>query len=131
VNVPKLKAAVRQRDGHRCTLCGMTNDEHLALHGKQLHVHRQVPNSPYTLDGSYTVCQACHGSLPKSSPGTDDIYRRGKSLMVYVQPALRHVLDEVVDESDPKTNATAVVETALRRYFASIGKWPRSGRGDG
>jgi hypothetical protein len=57
--------------------------------------------------------------------------RSGLSLHVYVQPALRQVLDEVVDESDPKTNATAVVETALRRYFASIGKWPRSGRGDG
>jgi hypothetical protein len=34
------------------------------------------------------------------------------------------LLDELVSESDPKTNATAIVETALRRYFASIGRTP-------
>jgi hypothetical protein len=40
------------------------------------------------------------------------------------------MLDEVVDQSDPKTNATAVVETALRRYFTSIGKWPPPALGE-
>jgi hypothetical protein len=30
----RIKADVRKRDGHRCTVCGMTNDEHLATYGR-------------------------------------------------------------------------------------------------
>jgi hypothetical protein len=124
VTVAKIKEAVRQRDGHSCTLCGMSNDEHVALHGKQLHVHRRVPNSPYTLDGSFTVCQTCHGSLPKSSPGTDDIYRCGKSLMVYLQPSLRRVIEEAADRN--RRSLTSEVAIALEKYLSELGMWPPS-----
>jgi hypothetical protein len=50
--------------------------------------------------------------------------RRGVPLHVYVDPDIRDVLDAVVDESEPHTSQKAVVELALRRYFASIGRWP-------
>jgi hypothetical protein len=41
----RVKRAVRERDGHRCTECGMTNEEHLPRWGRGLHVHRTVPGS--------------------------------------------------------------------------------------
>lgn len=70
MNVLQIKAAVRERDRHRCTLCGMSRDEHFARYGQDLHVHRVVPRSLYRVDEScVTVCRACHGSLPKTIRG--------------------------------------------------------------
>jgi 5-methylcytosine-specific restriction endonuclease McrA len=68
-----VKEKVRQRDGYRCTRCGMTNEEHQRLYrnqhgGKSLEVHRLVPGSKYTLEGCVTLCYACHQAFPKSPP---------------------------------------------------------------
>lgn len=60
-----IKAAVRQRDGYVCTKCGMTDAEHQSVYQQTLQVHRLTPGGPYTLDGCVTVCQGCHGKLPK------------------------------------------------------------------
>jgi hypothetical protein len=68
--VGAIKQAVRERDGMRCTLCGMTNEEHKARYGgKSLHVHRKEPGGPYTVDGCITLCHACHGPQPKKPRG--------------------------------------------------------------
>jgi hypothetical protein len=64
----QIKAAVRERDGHRCVHCGMTAEEHRQLFGANLQVHRKVPGSAYTLEGCETVCQRCHGPLPRRAP---------------------------------------------------------------
>jgi hypothetical protein len=59
-----VKEAVRKRDGYRCTRCGMTNDEHKAVTGRALEVHRLTPASAYTLEGCTTLCQRCHDTTP-------------------------------------------------------------------
>jgi hypothetical protein len=69
LSVHKLKAAIRLRDGMRCVVCDLTNEEHLAKFGRQLDVHRTSPGSVYTLDGCVTVCRPCHGGLPRTPRG--------------------------------------------------------------
>ena len=68
----EIKAAVRKRDGNRCVECGMANDEHLQLFGSSLEVHRITPGSPYTLEGTATLCKRCHGPKPRSPRGKRD-----------------------------------------------------------
>ncbi len=60
-----MKSAVRERDGHACTKCNMTEAEHRELFGTDLHVHRLLPGSVYTLDGCVTLCMPCHGPEPR------------------------------------------------------------------
>jgi hypothetical protein len=124
VNLLDLKDAVRARDGYRCTGCGLPNAEHIHLHGRALDVHRVIPRSTYTLDGCITVCRRCHGPLPKAGPYTRDLASRLQSLHTSIHPDLAETLARVVAESDPPMTQKAVVELALRRYFASIARWP-------
>lgn len=65
----EVKAAVRARDGNRCTECGMTFEEHEQRYGSDLDVHRLTPRSRYTLEGCVTLCKSCHGPKPKHSNG--------------------------------------------------------------
>lgn len=73
MNALKIKAAVRARDGHVCTRCGMTAAEHRARTGRTLEVHRRLPGSPYTVDGCVTLCRGCHGKEQKSPPGPGEV----------------------------------------------------------
>src|SRR4051794_7677046 len=72
----QIKAAVRTRDGHACTLCGLSNADHLKLYGRQLDVHRVVPRSAYSTQPGvcFTTCRPCHRKLPKAPRGTPDYY---------------------------------------------------------
>lgn len=65
----KIKREIRQRDGWRCTECGLSDEEHHELYGKTLEVHRIIPGSSYDLEGCTTLCRACHGSKPKRENG--------------------------------------------------------------
>lgn len=64
--------AIRTRDGHCCTRCGMTDAEHLALHGRMLNVHHIIhfaishDDAPGNLT---TVCSTCHKRLEQSFLG--------------------------------------------------------------
>ena len=69
MSVTKVKAAVRCRDGYRCTRCGMTHEEHVARYGKTLDVHRVVPGSVYTEPACVTLCRKCHGPQPRCPRG--------------------------------------------------------------
>lgn len=63
----EIKDAVRLRDGMRCTVCGVTNDEHKATTGKQLEVHRVQQGSAYSAapGACVTLCRKCHDGEPR------------------------------------------------------------------
>jgi hypothetical protein len=106
-----VKAAVRQRDGHCCTRCGMTNAAHLLRYKKSLHVHRLEPGSVYTVAGCVTLCYACHGpeprlprSLPKPRVDAEVLHLartvaafRKVTLAEYLSEALRPVVTKDFD----------------------------------
>jgi len=64
-----VKATVRERDGQRCTKCGMTHEKHLERYGRSLEVHRLTPGSAYTVEGCVTLCIPCHGPEPRRPSG--------------------------------------------------------------
>lgn len=60
------KAAI-DRDGHECTICGMTMAEHVDEHNCELHVHHINPLGTYDspedaneLSNLITLCRRCH-----------------------------------------------------------------------
>lgn len=61
----KIKRLIRERDGYKCTECGMTNEEHKSRYGKSLDVHRKTPGSTYAFSNSVTLCKKCHGPKEK------------------------------------------------------------------
>lgn len=69
----EVKAAVRARDNHCCTKCGMTAAEHRNLYRRTLDVHRLVPGSLYTVEACVTICRRCHKSQPKRKRGQPDL----------------------------------------------------------
>ena len=102
-----IKAAVRDRDGYRCTKCGMTAAEHRERYrGRTLDVHRLSPGSEYTVEGCVTLCRKCHGPEPKQKSGTtgrvsfdadDEVVRRA----IYIAAAMtgkshNDVLNDIV-----------------------------------
>jgi hypothetical protein len=66
MTVLEIKAAVRDRDGHACTKCGMSATAHRVRFGRDLEVHRKMPGSAYTIEGCVTLCRPCHWPEPKS-----------------------------------------------------------------
>jgi hypothetical protein len=125
MNVLALKEAVRARDGYRCTACGMTNQEHIALHGRQLDVHRKTPGSLYAADETCTtLCIGCHGPQPRRERGQPDLActRLRLSLHVYVPPPLRRAIEEAAERN--RRSLTAELEIALEKHLKELGLWP-------
>ena len=62
--------AVLERDGYKCVVCGMTNEEHKAKWGVRITIDhidnkgRYVPpkQKNNALDNLQTLCRRCHGS---------------------------------------------------------------------
>ena len=61
------RCQVRERDGHKCLDCGMTQTEHKEKYGQKLHVHhlrkaRDVddPEKRNALENLATLCRDCH-----------------------------------------------------------------------
>ena len=61
----EVKAAVRERDGYKCTRCGKTNAEHIEETDRALDVHRVIPGIVYSVEWCVTLCRTCHGKMPK------------------------------------------------------------------
>lgn len=116
----EIKAVVRRRDGMRCTDCGISNKEHIALTSRQLDVHRLVPGSPYSINGCVTLCRSCHGSKPKSPKGSNP----NSTMNVRVSENLHSALCSLANsERRTKTRmAYLLLEDALRQR----GLWPPS-----
>jgi hypothetical protein len=114
MNESQVKAAVRERDGYRCTRCGMTQERHLVRLGQILHVHRIVPGSEYTVEGCVTVCIVCHGPLPKSDHNTDA--HSGHLLPARAREALWSILKEEAKRERRSIAQTVILllEEALR-----------------
>jgi hypothetical protein len=112
----KIKAAVRARDGHRCTNCGMTDQQHKATFGGSLEVHRISPGSPYTVNGSVTLCKPCHGPKPKSPPGSP----LGKTFIL--PDELNSRLRELARRHRRKLKVELSI--AVEQYLARHNLWP-------
>jgi 5-methylcytosine-specific restriction endonuclease McrA len=115
-----VKERVRERDGHRCTDCGMTNEEHKARYkGKSLDVHRKQPGSAYTADGCLTLCRGCHNTRPKSKPGENP---RSRSF-VRIRPDIFAAMKALATAG--KRPLSWEVRLALVAWLRSKGRWPQ------
>lgn len=121
MNVMKVKAAVRARDGHKCVQCGMTNHQHRQRYGSSLHVHRISPGSEYTLEGCETLCYRCHGPKPKWVWGTPRVDPR---LVFHLSPELLDALTEHIEATRPKPGLSSVLRVAVEDYLRARGLWP-------
>jgi len=65
----KRRLEALERDEYSCRHCGISQEEHLKEHGRQLHVHHIRPSRTFekrkeahALDNLLVLCQSCHGS---------------------------------------------------------------------
>lgn len=63
----KKRQDVRERDGDKCTICGMGKQNHYERYGENLHVHHIVkarnfddPERRNAMDNLVTMCNSCH-----------------------------------------------------------------------
>jgi hypothetical protein len=127
LTVADVKKAVRQRDGNRCTECGLANDAHLARYSKSLEVHRLQPGSRYTLEGCVLLCIPCHGPKPRSKKGA---YINGPD---YPPRVVCHMPADLValirqEAKDNDRTLTAEILRSVKAYYQAAGLWPRSGK---
>jgi len=64
----RLSDRIRNRDGYKCTSCGMSNEECWEKYNQSLSVHHKVkPNKyegddPHNMENLETLCASCHQS---------------------------------------------------------------------
>ena len=121
-----VKAAVRARDGNKCTDCGMTAEDHRKTYGKGLDVHRVVPGSQYTVAGCVTLCRRCHGPKPKlprtyalpKSPTKRFTNRLIIDTTDEVRAALKSEIREVSARRDEDVSISDFVNELLRKALS-------------
>lgn len=117
MNVIEIKAAIRKRDGHRCTKCGMTSAQHKEQHGRNLEVHRVVPGSSYAVDEScITICRTCHYSEPRREYGAAILDRS------CLHPKLKKQLGILVERNCSSIREELAV--AVREHLERNQLWP-------
>lgn len=125
-----IKHAVRERDGFRCTGCGLSNEDNIARTGRQLQVHRLTPGSLYSVEPGVcvTLCTKCHGPQSRRKRGQPDLARanhtKQKGVWVYLPPALFAAFLAYVESVSPRTSKTAVIEYILERLLTEKGFYP-------
>lgn len=114
--VLRIKAAVRARDGMRCTKCGTENVEHIRKHRKQLHVHRTVPGSEYSeaTGVCVTLCFKCHGPEPKSPPALIASLPSALQMKLRTIRALRR---EMGEDFDPVAFVNRLLEKPVGELY--------------
>lgn len=115
-----IKALIRARDGYRCRLCGLRDQDHRERYGSGLQVHRKIPGSAYSLsEDCITVCIPCHGPLPRRAQGTAGTPPR---LSLFVHPDVRHALQIAAAKEGVAMGALAnsILREALALALAEI-----------
>jgi hypothetical protein len=118
----QVKAMVRERDGHCCTKCGMTEAEHGARYGRRLEVHRTTPGSLYTMEGCVTLCQACHYGEPERAPGAKDAEYQKSCFLVRLPAVYREKFAEL--RSKTRRQYTVDAQLAIDAYLILHGIEP-------
>lgn len=120
------KKLVREKYGNRCGRCSRTDEENIRLTGRNLHVHRLVPGSRYTVNGCILLCADCHDAAhgkkkarrfaPIKKPrGTTPVinFRLGASVM--------SELDDLVEwfaaESNDRESRSSVMRKLVNREY--------------
>lgn len=130
--ISRIKEAVRERDGYRCTGCGLTQSDHIARTGRRLEVHRLTPGGYYSIEGCVTLCKSCHGPQPRRKRGSVDLAQPPKKRRVtrgvqfYTDDELADAFDQFLASLSANERPTkrAVIETAVREYLRLKGYWP-------
>lgn len=120
LSADRVKELVRERDGYACTKCGMTDEQHRATYNQTLQVHRVVPGSDYSLAGCVTVCQVCHGPLPRRPRSGVKKAQRPGVTGVYVELPDEQVaaLDALIERL-PLGGRADHIRLALARHLAA------------
>lgn len=70
---PHQRKKAIERDNHECKFCGLTEQEHIAIHGRSLDVHHVTPLGEFEetrvanrLSNLITLCFNCHRSIEES-----------------------------------------------------------------
>lgn len=121
----KIKRAVRQRDGFRCTSCGITNAAYIAKCGRNLDVHRVVPGSRYSIEPGVciTTCRACHSRLPKRKKGEIDQVNK-PLLFMRISEKVHQALQAFIATQRVPPERTTVGIQALTEFLEREGHWP-------
>jgi hypothetical protein len=85
----QIRAAIRERDGQKCTECGMTADEHRKRFGRTLDVHRIQPGGEYSFANCVTLCRPCHRPKPKSPYGIVPRDPRWRIITLILPPGMK------------------------------------------
>lgn len=117
-----VKAVVRERDGHRCTQCKMTAEEHRRRYHKTLDVHRLTPGSPYTVEGCITICRSCHGPQPRRVRGSR--LKEDGVIQVVLRGDLNTAFTKYLASLHPAPQSSAVLVVALRDFLKAEGFYP-------
>ncbi len=122
MNEVQVKTAVRERDGNRCTKCGMTVAEHKERYGKTVEVHRVVPGSAYAVDGCVTLCRHCHGPEPRRPRGQR--FKDEGVIQVLLPLDIDAALKNYLKSIHVPPTMTAVTIAALREFLKREGFYP-------
>ena len=72
----KLKDKIRKRDGYICQNCNISEDEHVVLYGKKLHIHHINYNREDCLDSNLiTWCIRCNLKANYTRDCWEDYYK--------------------------------------------------------
>jgi 5-methylcytosine-specific restriction endonuclease McrA len=64
MSLDDIRDAIRERDGFRCTQCGLSQEEHIVRHGRKLDIHRKTPGTYAIEDRCVSLCIPCHSRIP-------------------------------------------------------------------
>jgi hypothetical protein len=123
VNDYETRLAVRDRDGQRCTQCGMTADQHREEFGRTLDVHRIDPGQGYSLENCVTLCRPCHGPKPRSSRGYGRHKWSADKRAINISERVMQVIDQIAERNC--MTPPQVVHELIRERLQQLNLWPK------